>query len=100
MGPLPKSWVLTDWGQKGTPWHFWEDLSRLTGVPQKDPIKKHEIRSNPISADPICPFPSSSRRMLSHTGELQWSGLRRDVMGDPARGDAAHDLSLKSFVLF
>mmetsp|Transcript_10701 Transcript_10701/g.31632 ORF Transcript_10701/g.31632 Transcript_10701/m.31632 type:complete len:301 (+) Transcript_10701:900-1802(+) len=46
--------------------------------------------SNSATTSKAC----SSRRMLSHTGELQWSGLRRDVMGEkgPARGDAAHDL--------
>ena len=45
--------------EKGTPWHFWEDKSRLTGAPKKIPVKKHEIRSDPSSADPICPFPKA-----------------------------------------
>ena len=41
-----------------TPWPFREDKNRLTGVPRSPWVKKHEIRSDPISADPICPFPS------------------------------------------
>ena len=45
-------------GEKGTPWHFWEDNSRLTGVPKMS-VKKHETCSDPISADPVCPFPNS-----------------------------------------
>ena len=45
-------------GKKGTPWHFWEDKSRLTGVPKKSLCQNlHEICSDPIRADPICPFP-------------------------------------------
>ena len=27
-------------GAKGTPWHFWEDKSRLTGVPKKSLCQK------------------------------------------------------------
>ena len=38
--------------------HFWEDKSRLTGVPKRSLCQKHEICSDPISADPICPFPT------------------------------------------
>ena len=39
------------------PWHFWEDKSRSTGVPKKSLGQKTAIRGDPISADPICPFP-------------------------------------------
>ena len=36
MGPLQQYWCLTDWWKKGRPgWHFWEDKSRLAGVPKK-----------------------------------------------------------------
>ena len=57
MGPQQKQLILTDWG-KGTPWHFWEDQSRLTGIPTQSPsVEKHRICSDPISADPIRPFP-------------------------------------------
>ena len=42
-------------GQKGTPWHFWEDKSRFTGVPKKSLCQKtHTNYSDPIRADPIC----------------------------------------------
>ena len=27
-------------GEKSTPWHFWEDNSRVTGVPERSPCKK------------------------------------------------------------
>ena len=50
--------------EKGTPCHFWEDKSRLTGVPKKSLLKKHEIYSDPVSADPICPFPNPPRASL------------------------------------
>ena len=33
------------------------DFDRL--VPNKSPVEKHRICSDPISADPICPFPSA-----------------------------------------
>ena len=51
---------LTDW-EKGTPWHYWEDKNRLTGVPKRSLCQKHEICSDPVSADPICPFPNARR---------------------------------------
>ena len=50
--------------EKGTPGHFWEYKSRLTGVPKKSLSKKYEICSGPISADPICPFPNGISRNL------------------------------------
>ena len=47
--------------EKGAPWHVWEDERRLTGGHEK-PIRqhrtKHELCSQPIRADPICPFPT------------------------------------------
>ena len=50
--------------EKGTPWHFWEDKSRLTGVPKQSLCQqKHDMCSDLISADPICPFPKED---LSH----------------------------------
>ena len=30
-------------GEKGTPWHFWEGKSRLTGVPQEVPLSNKTI---------------------------------------------------------
>ena len=58
MGPLRKVMRFDRLGKKGSPWHFWEYKSRLTGVPKKSLCRKHGIRSDPISADPICPFPN------------------------------------------
>ena len=48
-------------GEKVRPGTFGEDKLRLTGVPQKCIRQKHEISSDPISADPICLFPSRGR---------------------------------------
>ena len=48
-------------GEKGTPWHLWEDKSRFMGVPKKSLCQKNEIRSDPMSADTICPFPTQAR---------------------------------------
>ena len=45
-------------GEKGTPWHFWEDKCRLTGVPLRQK-KKLKMCSDPMSADPVCPSPSA-----------------------------------------
>ena len=45
------------------PWHFWGDKSRLTGFPTRSLcLTKHEIGSDPTSADPICPFPIHAYR--------------------------------------
>ena len=71
MGPLQSS-EFRQIGEKGAPWHFWEDKSRLPGVPQKVTVEKHEICVDLISADPICPFPSAAK-------EPRWGG------GDAAR---------------
>ena len=38
--------------------HFWEDKSRLTELPKTIPVKKHEMCGDPMSADPIRPFPA------------------------------------------
>ena len=35
MGQLQKQDILTDYGERGTPWYFWERKSRLTGVPKR-----------------------------------------------------------------
>ena len=52
------SWQI---GEKGTPWQFWEDKRRLAAVPNnKSPCQKTEICSDPISADPIRPFPTTT----------------------------------------
>ena len=48
-------------GKKGTPWQFWEDKSRLMGVPKNSLSKNTQKKcSDPISADPICPLPRSA----------------------------------------
>ena len=45
-------------GEKGTPWHFWGDESRLMGVTERSlSTKIWNVQWPPISADPICPFP-------------------------------------------
>ena len=45
-------------GKKVRPGTFGEIKSRLTGAPKRSPCQKtHKIRSDPMSADPIRPFP-------------------------------------------
>ena len=57
-------------GEKGAPWHFGEYTSRLTGViTQKVPVKMYKIRSDPISADPICPFPKCAESTAASHAE-------------------------------
>ena len=56
---------------KVTPWHFWEDKSRLTEVHKKFLCQKKWNLQWPISADPICPFPSSLRQ--KNVPGLFWS---------------------------
>ena len=58
-GAAAKVNILFRFGDKGTPWHVWEDKLMLTGVPKKS-VKKHDICSDPSSADPICPSPSNT----------------------------------------
>ena len=50
-GPLQKPFISTDW-EKGTPWHFWEDKSRLTSA-QKVPLSKN-MKS---AVTPLVPTP-------------------------------------------
>ena len=58
-GPLRRSWVLTNWGKRYALALFGRH-KQVNGSTQKVPLpKKHEIRSDPISADPVCPSPSS-----------------------------------------
>ena len=50
-------------GEKGTPWHFWEAESRLTGIPSRSLCQKTVSKcSDPLSVDPLCPFPNASMR--------------------------------------
>ena len=63
MGPLQKSNVFLQFGEKITHWHFWGDKSRLTGVPQKSPYQITKNCSDPISAYPICPFPIAAEHL-------------------------------------
>ena len=44
-----------------SPGTFWEYRSRLTGVPKSPSVKKHETCSDPVSADPIRPFPKTCK---------------------------------------
>ena len=57
-------WCQHKWGRcksKGAPWYFWENKSRLTGVPKKFLCQKNtNFAVTPISADPIRPFPIPS----------------------------------------
>ena len=53
-------------GKKGTPWHFWEDTSRLTGV-QSPSVKQHDVFAvTPLVLTPFVPFrqvvPPDSRK--------------------------------------
>ena len=48
---------MTDWGKR-YPQALWGNKHRLTRVPKKS-VKKHATCSDPISADPICPFPNA-----------------------------------------
>ena len=51
IGPLQKQWILTDW-EKGTPWHCWEDSSKLTGIPNKSLSKSMQFAATPSVASP------------------------------------------------
>ena len=59
-GPAAKVINFVRLRKKVRPWHFWEDNSRLTGLPKKSLCQKPGVCSDPISADPICPSPSKS----------------------------------------
>ena len=60
--------MLTAWEKEGTPLLFWEDTSRLTGVPKTSLCKQEpEICSGPTSADPICPFPNPTTTTTTTT---------------------------------
>ena len=42
-------------GQKGTPWHFWEDKSMLTGGPKKSLCQKENMKfaATPLVLSPL-----------------------------------------------
>ena len=71
--------------EEGTPWHFWEDKSRLTGVPKKSLSKKLYIFSDPISADPICHLSLSEQskdtRRMRESGVSQQTHIVTGLMG-------------------
>ena len=60
-GAAAEVMVFDRLGKKVRPGTFGEYKSRLTGGPKKSLCQKHEICSDPISADPICPSPSAPR---------------------------------------
>ena len=44
-------------GKKGTPWHSWEDYSRLKEIPKKVPLsKKLKFAVIPLVLTPFVPF--------------------------------------------
>ena len=46
--------------EKSTPWHFWEDKSRLTGMPKKVPLSKNlKIAVTPLVLTPFAPLRAS-----------------------------------------
>ena len=47
-------------------------IIRSTGVPKNPSVKKHEICSGPISADPICPFPNTPTLASARTVRGAW----------------------------
>ena len=51
--------VMIACGEKCTPWHFREDESRLTGVPQKSPSKNMKIAVTPLVLTPFVPSQTS-----------------------------------------
>ena len=54
-----KSNELRRIGEKGTPWHFWEDKSRQTGVPQKSSSVEKQVMESaatPLALTPFAPF--------------------------------------------
>ena len=71
-------------GTKGTPWHFLEDKSRLTGVPKKSLCQKHESCSvTPSALTPVAPSPTNA---TSVSLALHLASPDRPVAGEPARG--------------
>ena len=54
-GAAAKVMNFERWGKRGTPWHFWEDKSSLTGVPKKSLFQKH-FNKNTVSPSVLTPF--------------------------------------------
>ena len=58
-GAAAKALFFEQIGEQGTPWHFLEDNGKLNGSTQKGPSDETNIiPGNPISAEPISPFPT------------------------------------------
>ena len=54
-------------GKKECPGTFGKIKVGQREYPKSPSVKKHEICSDPISADPICPFPMNSNNNSSST---------------------------------
>ena len=88
------------WKKVLTPWHFWEDKSRLTGVPKKSLCHKHTNCSDPISADPIRPSPSWGRgRAPTRNGSPRRRSVTKFHPAGPGGGAGARELGKCSIPL-
>ena len=50
MRPLQRNNDFWRIGEKGTPWHFWVDGSRFTGVPKKRPPEAWGSPGSPLGS--------------------------------------------------
>ena len=57
-------------GEKGTPWHFSEDKSKLTGVSEKSLSKNMRFAVTPLVLTPFRPFPRSALPSGWSSGQL------------------------------
>ena len=63
-GVVAKVMMFCQIAEKGTPWHFWEDKSRLRGVTQKSLCQTNmKFAVNPLVLTPFVPF----RLVIMHT---------------------------------
>ena len=63
-GAAAKVMTFDRFGEKGTPWHFWEGSSRLTGVPTKLPLSTSmTFGVTPLVLTPFVPFRDLQRRL-------------------------------------
>ena len=60
-------------GEKGVPWHFWEDKGRLTGVPKESLWKKHKNNCTPLVLTPFVPLRSPRSRRAASAPSLPGS---------------------------
>ena len=74
-GAAAKVMKFDSLGKKVRPGTFGDIKICSREYPKSPSVKKHGICSDPINADPICPFPNGDRARTRHRGRARADGF-------------------------